>query len=96
MLSGNMKQVIGEDRKRSQNKLNIVGTNGGWKSAQTNERFISTALGKRTKLLQFRRKCLPWVGDNLASFCITSISSRASLAANCHSVSHVGFFLSWL
>lgn len=57
MLSGNVEQVIGENR--SQNKLNIVGSNGGWNSAQTNERFISTALEKRTKLLQFGRKCLP-------------------------------------
>lgn len=59
MLSGNVEQVIGENRRGSQNKLNIVGANGGWNSAQTNERFISTALGKRTKLLQFGRKCLP-------------------------------------
>lgn len=59
MLSGNVEQVIGENRKENQNKLNIVGANGGWNSAQTNERFISTALEKRTKLLQFGRKCLP-------------------------------------
>lgn len=29
MLSGNVEQVIGENRKGSQNKLNIVGANGG-------------------------------------------------------------------
>lgn len=73
MLSGNVEQVIGENRKGSQNKLNIVGANGGRNSAQTNERFISTALGKRTKLLQFGRKCLPWAVDNFMSFCITSV-----------------------
>lgn len=89
MLSGNMKRVIGEDRERSQNKLNIVGTNGGWKSAQTNERFISTAVGKKEQSCS----SLGWVGDNFASFCITSILSGAASVANCHSVSHMGFVL---